>query len=112
MKTLFAILPYLSKGWEFIKAFKWPIVALITVFVMVIILSIVRDLSHVSFNKENLKLNKSYTRHQEKLINEKLKLLKENEVLLIQEFKNEQLRIKIIPADDLQHYADSLYSSD
>jgi uncharacterized membrane protein (DUF106 family) len=77
--------------------------------VLVVIVSVVqayREVSKTTIDYKKVRL----TKKQYKTVAEAVAVLKEDEILIIQELKNEKQKIIILPADSLQYYADSLYS--
>ena len=81
--------------------------------VLFVVLSTIKDLSEYRMKKDDFKVLENtvaVSKAEEKIIEEQLQQLKEDEVLLIQTYKNEKATIITIPADSLQYYADSLYN--
>jgi hypothetical protein len=99
--------------WEFIRAF-WPFVgAAVLLYTAWVIIHTTNELRAIRLNQKEVKLwNKKIetTAEDDSLILGELRKLREREVVIIYTYQDEKVRIKRIPDDSLQYWADSLYN--
>lgn len=100
-------------AWEFIRAF-WPFVgAAVMLYTAWVIIHTTNELRNIRLNQKEVKLwNKKIetTAEDDSLIVGEMRKLRENEVVIIYTYQDEKVRIKRIPDDSLQFWADSLYN--
>lgn len=101
-------------AWEFIRAF-WPFVAaVVMLYTAWVIIHTTNELRRIRLKQREVKVwNKKIetTAEDDSLIVSELRKLHEREVVIIYTYEDEKVRIKRIPDDSLQFWADSLYNS-
>lgn len=101
-------------AWEFMKAF-WPFVgAVVVLYTAWVIVNTTNELRSVRLNQKEVKVwskKIETTAEDDSMIVGELRKLHEREVVIIYTYEDEKVRIKRIPDDSLQFWADSLYNS-
>lgn len=105
---------WVLNAWEFIRAF-WPFVgAVVLIYTAWVIIHTTNELRAIRLNGKDVKVwNKKIetTAEDDSLIVQELRKLREHELVIIYTNIDEKVRIKRIPDDSLQYWADSLYNS-
>jgi len=100
-------------AWEFIRAF-WPFVgAGLVLYTAWVIIHTTNELRGIRLNRKDVKVwNKKIetTAEDDSLVVDELRKLREREIVIIYTHEDEKVRIKRIPDDSLQFWADSLYN--
>lgn len=100
-------------AWYFIKAF-WPFAgAVLVLYTAWVIVHTTNELRDIRLNQKDVKVwNKKIetTAEDDSLIVDELRKLREHELVIIYTHNDEKVRIKRIPDDSLQYWADSLYN--
>jgi hypothetical protein len=99
--------------WEFIRAF-WPFVAVgVMLYTAWVIIHTTNELRAIRLNQKQVKVwshKIETTAEDDSLIVGELRKLREHEMVIIYTNIDEKVRIKRIPDDSLQYWADSLYN--
>lgn len=105
-------LAWLAQQWELIRVYKKPLLAVVTVLVIAVLSyrKQTKELRETKARVEKIQEHILFLENAQINLTAQMEVLQMKEIIIIEKYQNEKLKIHRIPSADLQYWADSLYN--